>query len=216
MPACEITLRDEVTGFVCEVTLPDDETIEVLLEAICRKLGLEESTDRRLRNKTQGFEYSSSCTLSSKGTNQSDLCLLSYEPVFGGPELAAGNRQPSRSYRALKSRSLAIDIRTISPLTHELLKRDEGSIALIAHSHHNLEERCAEQRAEIEILRRGEESTRVSTALFLLAQIVVAFGVALATQGTPGGWLVLTAGVLILLGGLFFVSRPSPESTGCT
>jgi hypothetical protein len=218
MAYSEIYIRDGITGKEVEAELPDNVAIKDLLPAITAELGLENLINRKLINKTKVYEYNDEDTLASRGTNNRDLCLLTYEPVIGeppqlenakkeGPEpLQKDTEEPQK---AEAHKIPGIDIKDIPDLGYDDLLKNKGSIPLILKRYVELEVLCNEQRKETNFLRTQKETTKTSTALFLLAQIVIAFGVNLTTQKVQGGVLVLIAGISILSDGLFFVLRGS-------
>jgi len=83
MAEIKIRLRDSVTEKQVEVELPDDVAVKNLLPEITRELGVKESIQHRLTNKTQGFEYNEDDTLASRGTKPDAECVLAYEIVQG-------------------------------------------------------------------------------------------------------------------------------------
>ena len=87
MANLNLKIRDGVTGKEVEAELPDDVPIRDLLPAITNELDIMQAGNRKLINKTQNFEYNDDDTLSSRGTAESDSCLLTYEPEFGNCRL---------------------------------------------------------------------------------------------------------------------------------
>ena len=203
-----IYVRDGITAKEFEAEVPDNVIIRDLLPAIANELRIESASGQHLINKSQNFEYDADDTLVSRDTQEKDICILTYEPAFG-KEIRKKEIHKKKDYlsKEVKSSStsiLGIEVRDMPDLGYEQLLKNEGSIPLLIHRHSQLESLCIKQREEIDHLHNLRELTNVSTALFLLAQIIIAFGVNLITQKSDTGWVVLSAGVLILLGGLYF------------
>jgi hypothetical protein len=84
MADINLNIRDGVTGKEVDAELPDDIPIRDLLPAITNELDIPQAGNRKLINKSQQFEYNDEDSLASRDTQPNDVCLLTYEPEFGG------------------------------------------------------------------------------------------------------------------------------------
>ena len=81
MAQINIILQDSWTGKLFDIELPDDVDVKTLLSAIFTELKIIDfnQSERKLVNKSQGFEYNEKDTLSSRGTKPNSKCFLFYD-----------------------------------------------------------------------------------------------------------------------------------------
>jgi hypothetical protein len=84
MPDVTIEVRNAATGQKYVVELPDDAQMRELLPTLAEKLSIRDAGKLKLFNKVQQFEYNDSDTLAGRGTRNNDICLLSYDVIYGG------------------------------------------------------------------------------------------------------------------------------------
>jgi hypothetical protein len=175
-----------------------------LLPAIIFELGFNKFHNQHLSNKTKNFKYNDDDTLATKGTEEQDYCLLTYEFELGKPEPINFEQRTSIQKKNIKFHIIKKD--TFPQITLQMLLRNEGSLSFLVHKYFELEDECKNHKFQVKLLSAQKHTKTISAILFILAQIVTGFGINLMTQSPNRneGWIVLGAGICIFTVGLFF------------
>jgi hypothetical protein len=204
-----IRIKDEITGKEMEAELPNDVEMKDLLPALLSELGVKSLAKQRLKNISQDFQYDNDDTLAARGTMNQDYCSLHYESEFGGVPRAKAEKKDRVQINKIEFHIIKRD--SFPQITLSMLRRDEGSLSFLVHKFFELEKECKDYRDQVMLLSSRKYTRTISAILFLLAQIVVALGINLVTKAVvvPGAWIVIAAGALIFVAGLFFSYWPT-------